>query len=851
MTEVEYVLEQFDRRFRPFRDAAIVLHGTRGYAEAILDRFGGTYRFAGVMTLDSVEGPAWRGLPVIREEALAGAGASLLILTERVKYAETAFRAVRRACRESGIRIFDMYGVDQFAAHMEADTAGVPDPAELREKCFSHDAVAFEVMDTLFSAPDAQRKLVPRRLFVSLIPQLRAAGKTLRFSLRKSFPEEKQLEALRGSGLLAGEEELVRRAGEDLSFRTMAEALAGKRILYVGSGLVNEFLLPRCYGIDTVLFVGHNAMNLDPPLPGASEPDRTAFDPALRERIREAIGKHGIISFDVFDTLLMRKTLFPRDVFALTERRALEAGLPAAGFAAARARVEDRLRFGKLEEIYRELGELFCWDGETERAVMAVELAAEKAVLVPRDAVVSLFRYALEAGKRVVLTSEMYLPGTVLREILEEKGIRGYERLLVSCEAGCGKKNGLYGILASLAPSPGEILHVGDNPEQDGNAPAEWGIESILVPSPLALARSGKLRKAVNTAKTLPERCLAGSVIARLCGDPFRDPAAMRASLRERTVRLGAAAAGPLMTGYLCRGIQKLRAGHYDGVLFLSRDGWLPRKVYEGVRVRLGLPRGMYTYASRRSAFLCCMDSEARATRAEAFGRANGLDTRAVLTRVFRIPERALLPRAEGEMNDEYLLRHLPLIRKIAEQARRGYAAYARSLGLRPGGRYLLVDFVSSGTIQRYLSEALPISLEGFYFGTYAPSKLEGEDAECYLKKSDSALLRGYVELEKIFSSPEPSLDYLTETGEIVFQRETRSEEELEILRAAWDEASSLAEEFFRLFYSAGDEISPALAEALYEGGAFPETELTMYDDWLQTEIRRMPAGAPGDRYGL
>ena len=56
MTEVDYILANFDEHFAWARGKRILLHGSRNYAEAILQRFGEEYGFAGVMSLDPLEG---------------------------------------------------------------------------------------------------------------------------------------------------------------------------------------------------------------------------------------------------------------------------------------------------------------------------------------------------------------------------------------------------------------------------------------------------------------------------------------------------------------------------------------------------------------------------------------------------------------------------------------------------------------------------------------------------------------------------------------------------------------------------------------------------------------------------
>ena len=421
MTEIEYVLENFNDRFASMHDKRILLHGSRNYAEAILRRFGKEFNFTGVMSMDPLAEEVWNGLPVFREGDLPGR-VDLVILTERVKYEEAAFLSLRRSCRKNRIEIYNMYGQDEFALHLEAGSAEPLCLEGALQRCLPYDIVSFEVIDTVF--PTAMGQVgFPNELFLELIPALRAMGKELRFSLRKSFSEDEQIRALKESGFLAEESELIRRKGEDLSFRSLKESAPGKRILYFGSGLVNEVFLPRCYGIDSVRFLVRGILEFEPRLPDDTASRMTPVLPGQRDSILDQIRRHSVISFDVFDTLLIRKTLYPRDVFLLTEQKIKNAGYRAEGFAVSRARIENDMPLRTLDDIYGTLAERYGWDTETEERVKRMELDVERSVLEPRPAVVELMEFALREGKRVVLTTDMYLPESVLRMLLEDKGI--------------------------------------------------------------------------------------------------------------------------------------------------------------------------------------------------------------------------------------------------------------------------------------------------------------------------------------------------------------------------------------------------------------------------------------------
>ena len=842
MTEVEYVLSNFNGHFSSMRDKRILLHGSRNYAESILRRFGDEYRFVGVLSMDPLEGESWNGLPIFREEDLSGDRIDLVILTERVKYEEAAFLAIRRSCRNHHIGIRNMYGLDEFALHLDACSAEPLCLNDALQKSHPYDIVSFEVMDTLFPAVMGQVGF-PNKLFLELIPALRAMRKELRFSLRKSFPEEEQIRALKEYGFLASERELIRRRGEDLSFRTLKESEPGKKILYFGSGLVNEVFLPRCYGIDSVRFMERSILGFDSRLPDQMAPKTAPYSPGQRDAVLDQIRRHSVISFDVFDTLLIRKTLYPRDVYLLTEQKVRDAGIRAEGFAASRAWFENDMPLCTLDDIYEVLAERYAWDPETEKRVKRMELDVERAVLGPRLAVVELMDYALREGKRVVLTSDMYLPEPVLRELLAEKGIGGFEKILVSCDCGRSKLYGLYSLLSEYGGNAGEILHVGDDPVADGSAPKELGIDSIVVRSPLSLAKCCSWSDAVSAAVTLVERCLLGMVVNRLFSDPFQDPDLRKLPITERMRCMGSNVIGPLIVGHTCWLIRKLASGRFDGVLFFARDGWLPLKIYEKIRGDLSLPPGTYFLANRRAAFFCCADEGSQADRMAEVGRSNGLTTNQLLERAYMIPREKQFPRDDGELDAEYIEKHMPIIHEIAERSRRGYRRYAEQLGLCAGGIYAVVDFIAAGTTQRAFSQTLPFSLHGLYYGTYSHEGSDESPIEVYFRGENPELLRTYLDLETFFSSPEPSLDRISEQGTPVFQKENRSEEDLLLLRTAWDAAESFAKEFFDLFYMTGEEIPPRFIEEMYAAEACLGLDRPVIDDWLQIPLRkRLPA---------
>ena len=54
MSELEYVIANFDEHFASFCGKKILLHGSRNYAQAIIEKFGSRYHFLGTVTDDDL-----------------------------------------------------------------------------------------------------------------------------------------------------------------------------------------------------------------------------------------------------------------------------------------------------------------------------------------------------------------------------------------------------------------------------------------------------------------------------------------------------------------------------------------------------------------------------------------------------------------------------------------------------------------------------------------------------------------------------------------------------------------------------------------------------------------------------
>lgn len=314
-----------------------------------------------------------------------------------------------------------------------------------------------------------------------------------------------------------------------------------------------------------------------------SAPTSGVHQIAYRTQFKEQLKDADVVTFDIFDTLLTRKVSVPTDVFRVIE--CLNADYT--GFEEERISAEKRARhlFGQevtLDEIYSIISPKF-------RDLRDVELEYERRLLVRNDAAYDLYCEALKAGRRVAAISDMYLPSAFIRARLVEAGYTALEGVFVSGELKLSKcVNGdLFRHAAdAMGLALGRILHVGDNEHSDFNMPRKCGCHAVHLPAPRQMfADSGFGQfQAPNNGS------LANSIHNAL----IRTYRPTNNYFKTFGFMLG----GPLALGYLTWLSKELSLSRADCALFVARDGWLLRKLYDKYFNR-GRIRTGYVYLNR------------------------------------------------------------------------------------------------------------------------------------------------------------------------------------------------------------------------------------------------------------
>ncbi|MGN0974508.1 MAG: glycosyltransferase [Gemmiger sp.] len=375
------------------------------------------------------------------------------------------------------------------------------------------------------------------------------------------------------------------------------------------------------------------------------EPDRLKQDfygsrqilmPALpQQELKQAIASATcrIVSFDVFDTLLLRPFLYPTDLFEWMEPGVTKIVGTADNveFRILRTNAERCARKAKedacgtpevtLAEIYAQLQRMCPRLSPYLDAIRQYELDSELRFCMPRKKGLELVRYARALGKTVVFTSDMYLPRDFIGRMLAKCGVPLPDRLFVSCETGCSKAEGaLYDQVARrLNAAPRQCVHVGDSMESDVKQARKKGWNAFYLPKTAdclmnrvpgryygdlyeRLYRQNQGMRLTSGAANFfyGSRCLLAVAANKIFDDPFL-PVAPDSDFNADPCRIGYLAMGPYLVA-ICRWLAQLcQKEKFERLNFVARDGWVPLQAFEILQSALGLhiPTG-YVYASRK-----------------------------------------------------------------------------------------------------------------------------------------------------------------------------------------------------------------------------------------------------------
>lgn len=460
---------------------------------------------------------------------------------------------------------------------------------------------------------------------------------------------------------------------------------------------------------------------------GSLEAACSSEDGVTYSRCAPSTRNPAVTSFDVFDTVLMRKVGAPEALFLLLGRRLNRRGVMRCTphtFALERREADTRAHdyYGcgtTLQHVYNELAHGLGLDAALARCLMEEEVALEHALTCPVPGIDGLLAEMRADGSGILFLSDMYLNAGTVQSLLDAHGIRQpNDTTLVSCDIGHSKKEGgaFAAAVERLGVSPGRVHHYGNAFHGDVRNARNAGLTATHLPE-ANLNRYETILEAHSFRTNGLSSVMAGaSRLARLEARPST-------SSEAAVSNVAAGVAGPVLASYVLWVLRRAEAQGLRRLYFLSRDGHILLGIARILASKLSIDIQLeYLYAGRYACLLPTLDIRATsledameyAYSVRSFLRVLGIDG-AEAAEVLedagfdeQEADRLLGADKSGMLRTVYEHpRVKTLARRHAAERRRGLVRYLEQEGMVHDTAWGIVDVGWKGTILSYLESVL------------------------------------------------------------------------------------------------------------------------------------------------
>ena len=526
-----------------------------------------------------------------------------------------------------------------------------------------------------------------------------------------------------------------------------------------------------------------------------------------REEFLRQIEEYDAVSFDLFDTLIMRQVLFPTDVFELMDDRLRQHGIMIEDFSVRRMASEKELskvRAPRLAEIYSHMKNTYhIAEIEPEQMAM-LEWEIDCGLVVSRKDVCEMLSVLAARGKRVYIVSDSYYDKEQIVGIMKKCGIRQYTDVFVSCEYGTGKTQMLFQKYQEVTKAE-RYLHIGDDEIADVEYAEKNGIVSCRLYSGMDLLELAGYMGVWDYTDSLSDRIRIGMFVSHVFNSPFQFETRERRIGVDTAYDIGYVFFAPMICDFVLWFREQVEELQLKNILFCARDGYLVKQLYDELCNSLS---STYFLTSRTAAIRAGVENEEDIRYVGEMKFSGSLQKQ--LEKRFGICVDETNERAE-------LLDYKEEILERSAGSRKNYRVYLDKQQLKEGDAAFF-DFVAKGTTQMYMGRLLARHLKGIYFLRLEEEQMRGKNLDIISfyndsEKNSSAIFQDYYILETMLTAPMPSIREFDEKGNPIYDQETRKVGDIRCFQEAQEGIREYFREYLKLCPISVRKISKKLDE--------------------------------------
>lgn len=456
-----------------------------------------------------------------------------------------------------------------------------------------------------------------------------------------------------------------------------------------------------------------------------------------------------LISFDIFDTAIKRKTYLPIGIFELIEDKIGN------DFKNKRIKAENTAK--KYKKIYN-IDDIYEFLPEFDKNI---EINLEIENCVRNEKVFQIYLKHIKNGDEVIFISDMYLQGNILIRILENCGYNK-PKVFVSCDNKSHKgDSSLFNVVQNII-SKKIYKHYGDN-----------YISDII---------------GAKNANIIPEHVIRLDVIKNNIPEVSTKlkKYLVENELSDKTLNQKVACYwSPIIYNFTKWVLDERNSKYPDkNIFFNARDGYVPyliaRDIFKAENI-------YYIHTSRKSLLPSSIDLDKKVDDIEnkvvldriVLQRANNISG---LLKLLNYPEekKYLLKRhgVENYPKKKFIIKNEKVLYKHFKKQKENTIKYLNNNNIQDGD--MLIDIGYYGSLQYAIQKILDIKLNGCYLQCFENNDIDEQylPRESYFNKN---IIKYCLMVESLFSSSEDGVIAYNNNGEPIFYKDNENKKNFSI----------------------------------------------------------------------
>ncbi len=493
------------------------------------------------------------------------------------------------------------------------------------------------------------------------------------------------------------------------------------------------------------------------------------YNSKTKDECLSVLSNYDIVSFDIFDTLITRKTISPSIIFDLLSDY-VNKKYNYDGFKKNRLDAEYLVRVDKhfendcsIDEIYVKLESITSLNKKKLQDIKNKEVDLELEYTIPKCDMLEIYNELKKKKKKIILISDMYLTTKEISKMLKKCGYSNWDKLLVSSETGLRKDNGgIWDYYFKKVVKNSTSIHVGDNEQSDVQQLCDMGKPFYhVMQAKKAYGLSNYSNYLDSTSDTIGDKIVKGLIVnKRLFNSPFVN---FNSYLINNPSDLGYAIFGPIFLQFFLFLEKELEKKKYDKVLFLAREGYYLEKMYESFSKSMKLKKQNTSYflTSRRATSVACVETinDAKDILMIGYeGKMNNLFLNRLGISDASIPDKFVKTVDDEKEIEAVLSRMFDKYLEQFKDERKNYLNYSKTK-FNKNDKVAVVDLGYSGTIQYYLMKMNDMKMDGYYLtlsDNIKPTKIGGNCYGCFSssKNTEKNIFLFSMILETFLTAP-------------------------------------------------------------------------------------------------